>query len=406
MDILANTDFPDVRQKCLIASAKEGNILILPREGGYLFRMYVELDKLNPDERADSRNFTIDDLIASANRIMHPYTIEVKQVPWWSIYEIGHRLSDQFDDVPGHETGTRTPRVFTAGDACHTHSPKAGQGMNVSMQDTFNLGWKLVHVLQGRAGASLLHSYSAERWTEAKRLIETDHAWARIMSAPPEPAEVDGSIEPRFVRQFKENLEFTGGLAVKYDKSALTSASAYQALATGQEIGRRFHSAPVVRVADAKQMQLGHVAIADARWRIYAFAGRNDTSAPGSAIHQLADWLETDPASPLVKHTRAEEDIDGLIDLRAVFQQTFEALSYEDMPSLLIPTTGKLGLQDHEKVFCVDHKDAGDIFDMRGIDRESGCMIVVRPDQYIAHILPLDGYDDLSGFFAGIYYTA
>ena len=406
MDILANTDFPDVRQKCLIASAKEGNILILPREGGYLFRMYVELDRLNPDERADSRNFTIDDLIASANRIMHPYTIEVKQVPWWSIYEIGHRLSDQFDDVPAHETGTRTPRVFTAGDACHTHSPKAGQGMNVSMQDTFNLGWKLVHVLQGRAGASLLHSYSAERWTEAKRLIETDHAWARIMSAPPEPAEVDGSIEPRFVRQFKENLEFTGGLAVKYDKSALTSASAYQALATGQEIGRRFHSAPVVRVADAKQMQLGHAASADARWRIYAFAGRNDTSAPGSAIHQLADWLETDPASPLVKHTRAEEDIDGLIDLRAVFQQTFEALSYEDMPSLLIPTTGKLGLQDHEKVFCVDHKDAGDIFDMRGIDRESGCMIVVRPDQYIAHILPLDSYDDLSGFFAGIYYTA
>ena len=196
------------------------------------------------------------------------------------------------------------------------------------------------------------------------------------MSAPPEPAEVDGSIEPRFVRQFKENLEFTGGLAVKYDKSALTSAAAYQALATGQEIGRRFHSAPVVRVADAKQMQLGHAASADARWRIYAFAGRDDTSAPGSAIHQLADWLETDPASPLVKHTRAEEDIDGLIDLRAVFQQTFEALSYEDMPSLLIPTTGKLGLQDHEKVFCVDHKDAGDIFDMRGIDRESGCMIV------------------------------
>ena len=46
MDILANTDFPDVRQKCLIASANEGNVLILPREGGYLFRMYVELDKL------------------------------------------------------------------------------------------------------------------------------------------------------------------------------------------------------------------------------------------------------------------------------------------------------------------------------------------------------------------------
>ena len=43
------------------------------------------------------------------------------------------------------------PRVFIAGDACHTHSLKAGQGMNVSMGDSFNLGWKLVSVLQGRS---------------------------------------------------------------------------------------------------------------------------------------------------------------------------------------------------------------------------------------------------------------
>jgi phenol 2-monooxygenase len=64
MDILANTDFPDVRQKCLISSANEGNVLILPREGGYVFRMYVELDKLRPDEKAAHRKFTQDDMIA------------------------------------------------------------------------------------------------------------------------------------------------------------------------------------------------------------------------------------------------------------------------------------------------------------------------------------------------------
>ena len=69
------------------------------------------------------------------------------------------------------------------------------------------------------------------------------------------------------------------------------------------------------------------------------------------------------------------------------------------MPPLLKPTKGKLGLQDHEKVFCVDHKGAGDIFDMRGIDRERGCMVVVRPDQYIAHVLPLDGVAELAGVF-------
>lgn len=400
MDILANTDFPDVRQKCLIASATEGNILILPREGGYLFRMYVELDKLNPDERVSSRNFTASDMIAAANRIMAPYTIDVKEVVWSSIYEIGHRMTDRFDDVPQGED--RNPRVFTAGDACHTHSPKAGQGMNVSMQDTFNLGWKLAHVLQGRTDPSLLRSYSAERWAEAKRLVDTDHEWARIMSAPPGESELDGSGMPRFQKQFIENLEFTGGLAVKYAPSALTGPGTHQALATGLEIGRRFHSAPVVRVADAMRMQLGHVAEADGRWRIYAFAGKNDTSAPGSAIHRLADWLESDPASPVVRHTRAGEDIDAVIDLRAVFQQTFDQLAYEDLPSLLKPIKGKLGLQDHEKAFCTDHKGGGDIFDMRGIDRNRGCMVVVRPDQYTAHVLPLDGLGELSAFFAGV----
>ena len=400
MDILANTDFPDVRQKCLISSANEGNVLVLPREGGYIFRMYVELDKLRPDEKASQRKLTQDDMIAAANRIIKPYSIDVKEVVWWSIYDIGHSITDRFDDVAEGED--RNPRVFTAGDACHTHSPKAGQGMNVSMQDTFNLGWKLVHVLQGRADARLLRSYSKERLTEAKRLVETDHKWSRIMSEPTTQAERDGTQEPRIIRQFKENLEFTGGTAVKYDTSYLFDAGTYQALAKGEEIGRRFHSAPVVRLSDAKQMQLGHIAEADARWRIYAFAGKSDTSNPESAIHKLADWLEKNANSPVVKHTPKGEDIDAVIDFRAVFQQTFDQLAYENMPSLLKPKTGKLGLQDHEKVFCTDHKGLGDIFDMRGINRDKGCMIVVRPDQYVAHVLPLDGFEALSAFFSGV----
>ena len=294
------------------------------------------------------------------------------------------------------------PRAMPA----HTHSPKAGQGMNVSMGDTFNLGWKLAHVLQGRAAPSLLRTYSAERWVEAKRLVDTDHAWARIMSAPPGQSELDNSDEPRFVRQFKENLEFTGGLAVKYDKSVLVGAPKYQALAKGLPIGRRFHSAPVVRVSDAKQMQLGHVADADGRWRIYAFAGRNDRGAAGSATQKLAHWLETDPKSPVVKFRRRGDDVDGFIDVRAVFQQTFDQLSYDAMPALLKPTKGRLGLQDHEKVFCVDHKGVGDIFELRGINRDTGCMVVVRPDQYVAHVLPLDAYGELAAFFDGFLVVA
>ena len=403
MDVLATSDFPDLRRKCLIQSAREGNILIIPREGGYLVRLYVELDKLNPDERVSNRNLTADDIIAAANRILPPYHLDVKDVVWWSVYEIGHRLTDKFDDVPAGEITTRTPRVFTAGDACHTHSPKAGQGMNVSMGDAFNLGWKLAHVLTGRSAPSLLHSYSAERHLEAKRLVETDHAWARIMSAPPGASELDGDDMPRFQKQFIENLEFTGGLAVRYEPSALTAATARQDLATGQPVGKRFHSAPVIRLADVKPMQLGHVAEADGRWRMYTFAGQEDDGGPGGAIDALCRFLETDPASPIRRTHRPGTDIDALIDLRAVFQQSFDSLRFENMPSLLRPAKGIHGLHDTEKVFCVDHKSGADIFDMRGINRQTGCMIIVRPDQYIAHILPLNATSDLSDFFDGIF---
>ena len=73
--------------------------------------------KLKESERVSSRNITVEKLIAAAGRILHPYTVDVKEVVWWSIYEIGHRLTDKFDDVPDGETSTRTPRVFTAGAA-------------------------------------------------------------------------------------------------------------------------------------------------------------------------------------------------------------------------------------------------------------------------------------------------
>ena len=193
MDVLAVTDFPDIRMKSLIQSDKQGNIVIIPREGGYLVRIYVELDQLNENERVSSRNITVDHLIAATRRILHPHTIDVKEVAWWSVYEIGQRLCDKFDDVLETDIATRLPNVFIAGDACHTHSPKAGQGMNVSMQDAFNLGWKLVSVLQGRCGPQVLHTYSKERHAIAKELIDFDREWANMLTTP---AQSSVDLEP------------------------------------------------------------------------------------------------------------------------------------------------------------------------------------------------------------------
>ena len=88
-----------------------------------------------------------------------------------------------------------------------------------------------------------------------------------------------------------------------------------------------------------------------------------------------------------------------MIDVRAVFQQGQRELAIEAMPAFLLPAKGKYGLRDYEKIFCADLKAGSHIFEMRGIDRERGCMVVVRPDQYVAHVLPLDAHGELAAFF-------
>ena len=395
MDVLAVTDFPDVRCKSLIQSARDGSIIIIPREGGYLFRLYVEMDKLGAGERVAQRNITADDLIAAARRILSPYTLDVQEIPWWSVYEIGQRLCDKFDDVESDDADT-LPCVFIAGDACHTHSPKAGQGMNVSMQDGFNLGWKLMSVLRERASPRLLHTYSAERQAVAKELIDFDREWAAVLSSSAraaDPAETQ--------RYFVQHGRYTAGTATRYRPSPLTGEAAHQHLAKGLTIGMRFHSAPVVRAADAKPMQLGHVIKADGRWRIFAFAPAEDPAAPDAAIRRLCDFLADAQESPVRKYTPAGEDIDAVIDVRAVFPQAHREIDIAAMPPLLLPRKGRYGLRDYEKVYCPELKSGRDIFAMRGIDRARGCLVVVRPDQFVAHVLPLEATAALAAFFAG-----
>lgn len=403
MDVLAVTDFPDIRLKSVIQSSSEGSIIIIPREGGYLARIYVELDKLNADERVAERNITIDYLIAAAQRILHPYSLDVKEVAWWSVYEIGQRIADRFDDVHNEHTASDHPRVFIAGDACHTHSPKAGQGMNVSMQDAFNLGWKLTHVLRGWSDPALLRSYSSERHEIAKILIDFDREWAAMISAPLKSETCPNGVEPAEVqRYFIQSGRYTAGTATRYSPSILTGSGTYQTLARGFEIGTRLHSAPVIRLADGKPVHLGHAAQADGRWRLFAFADAADPMRATSAIQELCEFLANGADSPVRKYTPAGLDIDAVIDVRAIFQQAHRALDLGKMPSLLRPRKGRYGLVDYEKMFCPDLKGGQDIFDMRGIDREYGCMVIVRPDQYVSDVLPISARKELDAFFAGV----
>ncbi|MGC5078170.1 FAD-binding monooxygenase [Agrococcus sp. DT81.2] len=391
MDVLANTDFPDIRTKSAIQSSV-GSILLIPREGGYLFRMYVDLGEVPEDDKGNVRKTTIDQIIAKANAIIAPYTLDVKNVAWSSVYEVGHRLTDRFDDVVAEERGTRTPRVFIAGDACHTHSAKAGQGMNVSMQDGWNIGWKLGHVLDGRAPERLLDTYSLERQVVAQNLIDFDKEWSTLMA---KPAHELGS--PQEVADFyTRTAEFPAGFMTQYEPSMIVGGAEHQELAAGFPVGKRFKSARVTKVADTNPCQLGHFHTADGRYRIYVFA---DSAAPAeaSAVRDLAEWLDG-PDSPVTVHTPAGRDSSALFDVRVIYQQGHHDVNLNDVPDAFKPVVGPFQLVNLENVFA-KHPDV-DIFDERGISRD-GAIVVVRPDHYVSQVLPLSAREELAAFFRG-----
>ena len=385
MDVLVNTDFPDWRIKCAI-NAEAGNILHIPREGGYLSRVYVDLGEVAADDNRQVKHTPIEDIIRKANEILHPYTLDVKEVAWHSVYEVGHRVTDGFDDALDAD---RHPRVFLTGDACHTHSAKAGQGMNVSMQDGFNLGWKLGHVLSGRAPEELLSTYAAERRPVAQQLIDFDREWSSLMARKPEEI----SDPQDLATYYLATAEFPSGFMTQYAESMITGTDAHQALAAGFPLGKRFKSAEVTRVSDGNVVHLGHHAHADGRWRVYAFA---DADAS-----KLASWAEA--AAPLfARFTPADGDSDAVIDAKAIYQQRFDELEVTHAPELFQPRTGPFGLTDWEKVYAAAPSAwcATDIFDERELSRD-GVVIVVRPDQYVAAILPLDAVDELGAFLEG-----
>ena len=399
MDVLANTDFPDIRTKCAIQSGTGGSILLIPREGGFLFRMYVDLGEVDKEDKGAVRSTTIEQIIAQANEILHPYTLDVRNVAWHSVYEVAHRLTDRFDDVLPDQLGTRTPRVFITGDACHTHSAKAGQGMNVSMQDGFNLGWKLGHVLEGRSPESLLSTYSAERQVIAKNLIDFDKEWSTLMAKKPEEFSSPSELEDFYV----STAEFPAGFMTQYTPSMLIGEATHQDLATGFPVGKRFKSAPVVRVCDTNPMHLGHHATADGRWRIYVFADAATPVTPvtwqpgaGSPVADFADWIANAPDSPLAA-TPEGADRDAWFDVKVIYQQDHTSIDIGAVPAVFKPSVGPFQLTDYEKVYATD--PSADIFGLRGLDR-GGVVVVVRPDQYVANVLPLTATAELGAFFA------
>ncbi|KAF3479502.1 FAD binding domain-containing protein [Arthroderma uncinatum] len=250
IDFVADTNFPDIRRFGRIHSHK-GTIMVIPREqtvnGDYLTRLYVQMpvqELPEADSRPVSQNgtdstrksrksqITLEDIFQQVSKIFEPYHIKAKVegvIDWWTVYQIGQRVADRFTikDSKGMN------RIFLTGDSCHTHSPKAGQGMNISMMDAHNLSWKLAYTVQGLSldpaeiGGSntLLDTYEFERYKIAQQLIDFDKEYSSAFSKRVrvgEEKDAEATLK-QDLELYEESISFASGCGVEYPESNIVN---------------------------------------------------------------------------------------------------------------------------------------------------------------------------------------
>ena len=257
------TDFPDIWSKAVIHSETAGSMLAIPRERN-MTRLYIELHPGTTQPiAADIANQ--DFVMQRAKEILQPFRIEWKSIEWFSIYRVGQRMASSFMSP--------NKQVLLTGDAAHTHSPKAAQGMNVSMHDSFNLAWKLNLTLRGLALPSLLQTYELERKQIAQQLIDFDFEHANAFLA--------GDAEA-LAKNFDDNIRFISGVGAEYGINVLNTAQAGMSPRIGGSLkaGALLPPARVTRFIDANPVDIQLDIPLLSQFRIYFFVSNIHLSLP------------------------------------------------------------------------------------------------------------------------------
>ncbi|WP_430503033.1 rifampin monooxygenase [Micromonospora trifolii] len=129
------------------------------------------------------------------------------------------RFLSRFGDATRLAERYRVGRVLLAGDAAHIHPPTGGQGLNLGIQDAFNLGWKLAGEISGWAPEGLLDSYHTERHPVAAAVLDNTRAQIQLMSTDPGPQAVRRLMSELmdFEEVNRHLLEKVTGISVRYD---------------------------------------------------------------------------------------------------------------------------------------------------------------------------------------------
>ncbi|KAF9567998.1 hypothetical protein CPC08DRAFT_702816, partial [Agrocybe pediades] len=274
------SDHPDLERLCIVRSTK-GIVLVIPREpisGKPAARFDIQVEKSKEETTEEEATRLIKD-------IFHPFKVEWDEVNWWSIYDVGQRIINQY---------SIQDRIFFAGDACHTHSPRAGLGLNTALLEGQNLAWKLGLVLRGEAQPSILSTYASERHSVAKELIDMDRQLVNIY-ADLEKQNIDNFASEETAAWLKKlqmfqaaNYAYQAGASIVYSPSTITVTpdNKLDSMTIGQPgvaIGSRTRPAVVTRISDSVPVPI--LPQFDGRFTIYILLG--DLNADPERLEQL-----------------------------------------------------------------------------------------------------------------------
>ncbi|CZR62721.1 related to phenol monooxygenase [Phialocephala subalpina] len=401
IDLVVDSDFPDVRRQSSINTlpGKGGEIwvtggvkggFIVPRErlsnGDFLTRLYLDMTVKNEQENGvatarlaehqrqttkERRNQITEALILDrAAKLFRPFRFEVKkgtQVHWWAAFRISQSLTKSFT----LKDSTSHPRVFIVGDACHSHSPRQGQGMNVSMQDSFNLAWKLAYSIFGidasDGGSKLLDSYEEERLPNARNLIAFDKRMNQEGLAMKE--------------KWAEMKQFVVSCGVEYGEGLCVSRAKFKKEQTWTKEdylngvilpGRRLLNCRVKRFADGNMRDIHDELGSEGRFSIMMLASYDFGVKDGRSTI-IAD----DICSKVIKKFSP-----GLIQPIIVQPHLHPEFQWTDLPSS-IRQEAEMSLHnasaDTYKVYGVEHSGS-----------HAGALIVVRPDGIVGMMAELE----------------
>lgn len=394
-DVYVKTNFPDIRRRCNIRTA-QGSIMLIPR-GNSGVRIYTLLsqeenetlqqskyDGVGQKRTNDQTVFSI--LKKRAMSLLKPYEIEIVKVDWVSRYLIAQRITNSFAE--------EGDRVFILGDACHTHSPKAAQGMNVSMNDAYNLTWKLAFTVRGLASPSLLKTYQTERRHIAKQLVEFDEKWSHLFASQ------DNLEGPQFEDLFLQSKGFVSGCGHRYPSSPLTDEQVdvkiVQEAAESLTPGKRLLPIHLTRHIDGASLNIIDDMWSNGHFRIVVFAG---SRLQDGGLDKVSTYL-TGKDSPLNHNSTSSKskandilynpalDPDTIIELFLIHNSPHLETSIETLPAPF-PEWRATIYED------VQQKAHGEL----GIDLDVGALVVVRPDGYVGLVTGLDGGERVGRYF-------